>query len=103
MKIREISIKYGSKKKKDLKTNELLLLHQLEQLEASLHLDPDNVVLQASVKEKHVQIDEINKVEAEGAAIRCRAKYQVDGEKPTRFFATSKSLMQLRNSYRHFL
>ena len=86
MKIREISIKYGSKKKKDLKTNELLLLHQLEQLEASLHLDPDNVALQASVKEKHVQIDEINKVEAEGAAIRCRAKYQVDGEKPTRFF-----------------
>ena len=67
MKIREISIKYGSKKKK-VKTNQLLLFHQLEQLEASLHLDPDNVVLQTSVKEKHVQIDEINKVEAEGAA-----------------------------------
>ena len=46
MKIRKISIKYGSKKKK-VKTNQLLLFHQLEQLEASLHLDPDNVVLQA--------------------------------------------------------
>ena len=50
-----------------------------------LHKDPD-IGIQNDVKEKQRQIDELNKIEAEGAAIRCRAKFQTDGEKPTKFF-----------------
>ena len=50
-----------------------------------LHKDPD-IGIQNDVKEKQRQIDELNKIEAEGAAIGCRAKFQTDGEKPTKFF-----------------
>ena len=61
-------------------------MHELEQQESALHADPDNDQISNKVKDLNRQLDDINKTEAEGAAVRCRAKFQVDGERPTKFF-----------------
>ena len=86
LEMRAMTIKYSSNKKKQRQTNELLLLHELEQQEAALHADPDNDEISNKVKDLNRQLDDINKTEAERAAVRCRAKFQVDGERPTKFF-----------------
>ena len=99
LEIRGMTLKYSGAKKRERQTNEKLLLHELERLESALHADPDNVDIQASIHETNQQVDAINKIEAEGAAIRCRAQFQVDGEKPTRFFCN----MEKSNAVQKFI
>ena len=61
-----------------------LLLHQLEELEAKAGNDmPDSSALLQTTRE---ELENIFKMEAEGAAIRSRAKYKLDGEKATKLF-----------------
>ena len=86
MEIRGFTIKYTSTKKRERNNNEILLLHELERLEAAVHSNPDNIDSQTKLADTNKEIDKLNKYESEGATIRCRAKFQVDGEKPSKFF-----------------
>ena len=61
-----------------------LLLHCLEELEARPNDDtPSATTLLQSTRD---ELENIFKLEAEGAAIRSRAKYKLDGEKATKLF-----------------
>ena len=86
LEIRGETIKYSSRIKKETNGKTRLLLHQLEQLEAvSASDDPQTFQLYQNSKS---ELEKIFKLEAEGAAVRARAKYAMDGERPTRLFCS---------------
>ena len=84
LEIRGDTIKYSSQKKKDANKTQDILLHRLEELEAhSGELSHESeLLLQSSRRE----LETIFQLEAEGAAVRSRAKYNLNGEKPSRMF-----------------
>ena len=84
MEIRRESIIFSSVQKKKREAKELLIVNDIESLEAKMiNLDDDlfqeyNTKLQA----KKAELEEIVDYQAQGAMIRARARYAVDGEKP---------------------
>ena len=84
LKIRGATIPYSTRKKKETGSKCQLLLHQLEMLEANSALDDPNIFEQYQNSKN--ELENIFKLEAEGAAVRARAKYAMDGERPTRLF-----------------
>ena len=84
LEIRGETIKYSAAIKKEKNSTQLKLLHQLEELEAQAGPDtPDATELLQSTR---AELENIFRLEAEGAAVRARAKYKLDGEKATRLF-----------------
>ena len=47
-----------------------------------------NVNLQAELDSKKIELEEIIKNEAEGAFVRSRAQYKLEGEKPSKLFCS---------------
>ena len=93
MEIRGATIKYSSNKKR-MKTEHLkLLLHNLEQKELELNIDPDNnAEILAHIDLIRTDLDLHFKNESEGIAIRSRAKYSLDGEKATSSFCNLEKI-----------
>ena len=77
-----------------MKTEHLkLLLHNLEQKELELNIDPDNnVEILAHIDLIRTDLDLHFKNESEGIAIRSRAKYSLDGEKATSSFCNLEKI-----------
>ena len=63
-------------------------MHKVEELEIRLHNDPSNEELGIELSEAKDRLEARHRSIAEGAAVRSRAKYYVDGEKPTRLFCS---------------
>ena len=87
MEIRGATIKYCSEKKRNNKAKEQLLINDIELLERQFQSNPD--IEEAHIKEleeKKEAFEQLIKHEAEGAFVRSRAKYKLEGEKPTRMF-----------------
>ena len=84
LEIRGNTIKYSSAKKRAKSSTVETLLHRLEELEAmSGNNSPEAATLLASTRE---ELENIFKAEAEGAAVRARAQYKLDGEKASKLF-----------------
>ena len=77
-----------------MKTEHLkLLLHNLEQKELELNIDPDNnAEILAHIDLIRTDLDLHFKNESEGIAIRSRAKYSLDGEKATSSFCNLEKI-----------
>ena len=90
MEIRGATIKYSSNKKRDNKAQEQLLLHDLEILESQLQNNPNNSneQLKTELNTKREALENLLKHEAEGAFVRSRVKYKLDGEKPSKLFCS---------------
>ena len=89
MEIRGATIKYSSHNKKERKAKEQQLLHDIEILESQLqNLQSTDQLLQNELDLKKVALEDSNKTEAEGAFVRSRAKYKLDGEKPSKLFCS---------------
>ena len=91
MEIRKETITFSSKKKRDRQANELLLLHSIEDLENKIAVEQneDNFKnINADLQNKKLELDNIYSFQAQGAFVRARARYQVEGEKPTRLFCS---------------
>ena len=91
MEIRKETITFSSKKKRDRQANELLLLHSIEDLENKIAVEQneDNFRnINAELQNKKLELDNIYSFQAQGAFVRARARYQVEGEKPTRLFCS---------------
>ena len=76
----------AQKKKHDNKAQEQLLLHDIEILEKLLQ---SNQIQNEQLEEMNVKrgaLENILKHEAEGAFIRSRVKYKLEGEKPSKTF-----------------
>ena len=84
LEIRGNTIKYSSAKKKEKSNTMETLLHRLEELEAKNGNDtPEATVLLHSTK---AELETLFRLEAEGAAVRARARYKLDGEKASKMF-----------------
>ena len=87
MEIRGATIKYSSRKKKDRKAAEQLLMHEIEILESQLqNRQTSDQQLQEELSLKKDAFENLIKHEAEGAFVRSRAKYKLEGEKPSKLF-----------------
>lgn len=89
MEIRGATIKYSSEKKKKNKAQEQLLLHDIELLEnqyqSNINIGGEYI---NELNEKREALEQIYKHEAEGAYVRSRAKYKLEGEKPSKMFCS---------------
>ena len=84
LEIRGNTIKYASAKKKESSSLMRTLLHRLEELEAlsGNNTTEANILLEST----RAELESIFKMEAEGAAVRARAKYKMEGEKASKLF-----------------
>ena len=80
MEIRGATIMYSAQKKKERNALEQLLNHDIEILENQMQrLNNTDERLSAELNTKRVALEEIYKYQAEGAFIRSRAGYKIDG------------------------
>ena len=88
LEIRGQSIKFATIKSRKEKAEYASLLHNVEYLETKLHSLPDNIQIIQDLQLAKDSLETHHKNEANGAAVRSRAKYYTDGEKPTRLFCS---------------
>ena len=85
--IRGNTIKYSAFKKRNRLEKERQLMHDIETLERRLpEMTSDDTDLVTELDEKKVALEEINNDTAQGAYVRSRATYKVEGERPTKMF-----------------
>ena len=84
--IRGTTIAYGAAKKKE--KNELfkLAIHRLESAEKISDSQPANLLLLDELNAAKQEIEAMEKKEAEGSLIRSRIRWQLEGEKPSKYF-----------------
>ena len=88
LKIWELSIKYGSYKKKQQKTRQMLLEDEIALLEKESEKPNDpkkEEVLSRLVNAKR-ELEEIIEYRTKGSIVRSKAKWYNDGEKNTKYF-----------------
>ena len=89
MEVRGATIKYSAEKKRNNKAKEQLLMNDIEILEKQLQNDPNiGEDLVNEMNEKREALENIFKHEVEGAYIRSRVKYKLEGEKPSKMFCS---------------
>ena len=104
LEIRRITIKYSATKKRERIAHEQALLHEIEILESELIKSNNNfTTLNEQLQAKKIELEAVYEHQAQGAFVRARAKYKIEGEKPTRLFcslenhnAVQKYIPQLR-------
>ena len=93
MEIRRDTILFSAKNKRERNAREQLLNHDIEILENQIQTHGDiSGRLSEELDAKKHSLEEIIKYQAQGAFIRSRAEYKVDGEKPTRLFCALEKL-----------
>ena len=91
LEIRRVTISFSARKKKNRLANEQLTLASIEQLEAELAAELDGEKfhdLNEKLQSKKIELDNLYAFQAQGAFIRARARYQIEGEKPSRLFCS---------------
>ena len=80
MEIRGATISYSSYKKKEKEKQEMSLLDEIGHLEREENIDLE------LIEEKRLILENLRKEKMEGHAIRSRARWIENGEKPTKYF-----------------
>ena len=91
LEIRRETISFSSMRKRERQFQESLLSQEIESLEKELceESNDENFKLKnENLQLKKMEFDNLNAYQAQGAFIRARAKYQVDGEKPSKLFCS---------------
>ena len=91
MEIRRETISFSSRKKRDRQASEQLLLHSIESLETQLAAEQTEINFQninTDLQAKKIELENIYAIQAQGAFIRARARYKIQGEKPSRLFCS---------------
>ena len=87
MEIRRVTILFSASKKRNRLEKELSLLSDIEILENQVQNSVDhNDNLETELHDKKEALEELYRYQAQGAYIRSRAIYKVEGERPTKFF-----------------
>ena len=86
MEIRGATIKYSSELKRKNRAQEQLLAHDIEILEKQIQSNNSRDDIIDEYNDKKEALENILKHEAEGAFIRSRVKYKLEGERPTKSF-----------------
>ena len=91
MEIRRVTISFSAQKKRDRIANELLLVDAIENLETKLAVEQNPNVfdhINNELQAKKIELENIYSFQAQGAFIRARARYKIEGEKPSRLFCS---------------
>ena len=83
MEIRGKTISYASHKKKTDRENEKVLNEELKRIEQTPTISEEQVLELERIKH---ELEQLRKKKIEGIAVRCRATWINEGEKPTRYF-----------------
>jgi len=83
--IRGKTIKFSSKRKRELKKKEMEIEREIETLKQRVDIS-DSVLSLKLLAEKQTELEELRLPKVKGAMLRSKAKYYEVGEKPTRFF-----------------
>ena len=86
LEIRGKTISYCAWQKKQRYGAQNLALHRLELAEVNSDREPDNIELSRQLDRAKEEVAEHTMVAAAGAQCRSRVKWQVEGEKPSRYF-----------------
>ena len=88
LEIRGKTISYCAWKKKCKNAAQSLALHQLELAEIASDKQPTSEDLQRELDRAREEVNKLAQKEAEGAECRARIKWQVEGEKPSKYFCS---------------
>ena len=91
LEIRSESISFSSKLKKERVAKEHLITEEIRMLETKMMESVDNASFRldnAELQLKKEELDDLTAYQAQGAYIRARAKYHVEGERPTKLFCS---------------
>ena len=91
LEIRRVSIIFAAGKKRDRFAQEQLLLHEIGVLENKLateNQDNNFVKMNADLQAKKLSLEQLYSYQAQGAFVRARAKFKLEGEKPTKLFCS---------------
>ena len=91
LEIRRVTISFSSKCKRQRQAREQALIEEIKYLESLVENRDYSDTFQdhnEALKEKKAEYEEILAVQAEGAFIRSRAQYKVEGEKPSKIFCS---------------
>ena len=86
MEIRGSTIKYSSEIKRSNRAQEQLLVHDIEILEKQIQSNNFQNFHLDELNDKKTTLENLLSCEAEGAYIRSRVKYKMEGEKPSKTF-----------------
>ena len=90
LEIRGFTITYSSKKKRNRIAQEIILTQEIEMLEKKV-AESDNInftAINQSLQNKKDELENIYSYQAQGAYVRAKAKYKIEGEKPSRLFCS---------------
>ena len=66
------------------------------------HENPENIIIKEKLDVLKNEMEALIKYETEGVAIRSRAQYSLDGEKPNNFFCNlEKKIMPLKGIFQN--
>lgn len=99
LEIRGETIKYCAKRKKEKQAEKLLALHRLEIAEEQSDQNPNSETLQIELENAKNEINLFLSQENEGAACRARIKWNIEGEKGTKFFCN----LEKRNATQKYI
>ena len=90
LEIRRITISFSSKRKKEELAKELKIISEIEVLEKRVAGAADDTFeeINEELSAKKGELEGIYTHQAEGAAVRARARYLCEGEKPTKLFCS---------------
>ena len=91
MEIRRVTISFSANKKRDRQAKERLLLSTIEQLEsqlAAIQNDQNFYDINETLQVNKIELENMYAFQAQGAYIRAKARYKIEGEKPSRLFCS---------------
>ena len=99
LEIRRETIAFSSQKKRKRQAEELLLLHDIEALEKQICDEKNEAnfrVVNNNLQIKKSALEEIYTYQAQGAFVRARAQYKIEGEKPSKLFCALEKHNQVQ-------
>ena len=96
LEIRGKTIEYSARKKKNKNEAQNLAIHRLELAEIASDREPLNTYFKSELSKAKTEVEDFAKSDLEGALCRARAKWQVDGEKPSKFFCALEKFNALQ-------
>ena len=88
LEIRGKTIAYCARLKKVRNGAQNLAIHRLELAEVNSDKEPDSMELKRQLDIAREEVEEHNKRVTEGVQCRARVQWQVEGERPSRYFCS---------------
>ena len=91
LEIRRETLTFSARRKRERIAKELLLLHEIEVLENTIAMEDSEEAFRdanAALQTKKRDLEIINEYQAQGAFVRARSLYKIEGERPTKLFCS---------------